>query len=381
MDLAFPKDRPAEDQDLETRFAHLNVSTKPAHISFRQPTDYELFDGIKMRSQIQFSFDSESPLSDGAVAVFRKAIKVLRENYDFLRSHSQLPVSSKDIIIQGSHDFFVRELNEDKPELTRLAGSQQNCEAIRLDKKHNLVRKSTAFDDENEASISLSFEGDSILKPICIEAGAIWFPYFKNGDLFDYLNRKPFRPLSHREFLMCRNIVDAVRHIHGKGYVHRDLKLENVLVTDEYKAKLTDFEFCLLVETSREDNDHPGTRSYYPPEYLSGSKVRADPSADIWSLGISLFLFATKAHPVKYYYQMSEEVADRKMLALGSNKRLLSNRVDELFKGESEEFNPNRQLAMIAVNCINHTPSDRPSIEEVSELLTEMESRYFTGDS
>eukprot|EP00058_Branchiostoma_floridae_P003953 XP_002589441.1 hypothetical protein BRAFLDRAFT_80163 [Branchiostoma floridae] len=79
-------------------------------------------------------------------------------------------------------------------------------------------------------------------------------------------------------------LCEGLKHIHGEGYIHRDLKLSNVLVTEKGVVKLAD-----LGSTKRERNyaqSLEGTPLYTAPEVKAQKKY--DKSADIYSLGLIL---------------------------------------------------------------------------------------------
>ncbi|NXL94897.1 TSSK6 kinase, partial [Alectura lathami] len=93
-------------------------------------------------------------------------------------------------------------------------------------------------------------------------------------------------------------VVGAVRYLHDRNLVHRDLKCENVLLTaDGHRAKLTDFGF------SKEANSYPdlsttfcGSPAYASPEVLLGIPYDAK-KYDVWSLGVMLFIMVTGYQP------------------------------------------------------------------------------------
>jgi len=85
--------------------------------------------------------------------------------------------------------------------------------------------------------------------------------------------------------LWVRQITDALDYIHGQGIVHRDLKLENILLSEDEKVKLTD------VGTSKSATDITGTLAG-TPVYMAPEVTRFhiyELSADIYSLGIMLW--------------------------------------------------------------------------------------------
>ena len=90
-------------------------------------------------------------------------------------------------------------------------------------------------------------------------------------------------------------------YLHSIGISHRDLKLDNILLDDVYSPKLTDFGLSRFCQRDKHGNivlasTHCGTVSYMAPEVLQ--KKRYDPmKADVWSLGICLYVMLTDCYP------------------------------------------------------------------------------------
>ena len=84
-------------------------------------------------------------------------------------------------------------------------------------------------------------------------------------------------------------LVGAVSYVHGKGCVHRDLKLENILLDKHENVKLVDFGFTREYQGSTSYlQTWCGTICYSAPEMLKGEKYAGE-KVDVWSLGIILF--------------------------------------------------------------------------------------------
>ena len=98
-------------------------------------------------------------------------------------------------------------------------------------------------------------------------------------------------------------ILDALSFLHARGIVHRDLKLENVLVRDAdgpLHVLLCDFGSARFSSTSATNGKaataHVGTLPYMAPEQLRGGTC--DPSVDLWSFGIVLCALCVGTHPL-----------------------------------------------------------------------------------
>lgn len=92
-------------------------------------------------------------------------------------------------------------------------------------------------------------------------------------------------------------LVGAVSYIHSKSCVHRDLKLENVLLDKHENVKLVDFGFTREYEgKSNYLSTFCGTVCYAAPEMLKGEKYAGE-KVDVWSLGILLYALLTGQLP------------------------------------------------------------------------------------
>ena len=84
-------------------------------------------------------------------------------------------------------------------------------------------------------------------------------------------------------------LVGAVAYVHSKSCVHRDLKLENILLDRNENVKLCDFGFTREYEGKANYlQTFCGTVCYSAPEMLKGEKYAAE-KVDAWSLGVILY--------------------------------------------------------------------------------------------
>ncbi|TMW58186.1 hypothetical protein Poli38472_011774 [Pythium oligandrum] len=115
--------------------------------------------------------------------------------------------------------------------------------------------------------------------------------YCANGDLFTMLERQDDSRFDETTALyFFHQIVQGLQHLHQMGIAHRDISLENVLLDAQWQAKLCDF--ALSTSTDQDCRECVGKLHYMAPEVLDG--LSYDPvKADMWSLGILLFIMMT----------------------------------------------------------------------------------------
>lgn len=107
-------------------------------------------------------------------------------------------------------------------------------------------------------------------------------------ELYNYLlDKGPIEPAKVQKIFT--QLVGAVSYVHNKSCVHRDLKLENILLDKNENVKLVDFGFTREYEgKSNYLQTWCGTVCYSAPEMLKGEKYAGE-KVDVWSLGIILY--------------------------------------------------------------------------------------------
>ena len=121
--------------------------------------------------------------------------------------------------------------------------------------------------------------------------------YWHIGDeLYNYLLRHGAIPVDKVQRIFTQ-LVGAVSYVHNMSCVHRDLKLENILLDKNENVKLVDFGFTREYEGKMSYlQTFCGTVCYSAPEMLRGEKYAAE-KVDVWSLGIILFALLTGELP------------------------------------------------------------------------------------
>jgi serine/threonine-protein kinase HSL1, negative regulator of Swe1 kinase len=97
-----------------------------------------------------------------------------------------------------------------------------------------------------------------------------------------------------------RQILLALAYLHSVGVAHRDIKLENILVTADRKvAKLCDFGLATFFSAGDKCAEYCGSPHYAAPEILMGTPY--NPAAtDMWSCGVVLFAMVFAVMPFNH---------------------------------------------------------------------------------
>ncbi len=102
---------------------------------------------------------------------------------------------------------------------------------------------------------------------------------------------------------LAHDVAEGLAEAHGKGFLHRDLKAENVLVTPAGRAKILDFGLAKAVQPSgdetqlTETDELVGTYRAMSPEQIHGLEL--DPRSDLFSFGILLYEMVTGVSPFR----------------------------------------------------------------------------------
>ena len=86
-------------------------------------------------------------------------------------------------------------------------------------------------------------------------------------------------------------MVDAMNYCHKEKLIHRDLKLENIMLLNPTSKviKIVDFGIAGMNNNFNLDKINVGSLKYMAPEVLSNKIDKVGPSIDIWALGVILF--------------------------------------------------------------------------------------------
>jgi len=131
--------------------------------------------------------------------------------------------------------------------------------------------------------------------------------YCGGGEMQQYLEERG--PISEDELyhIGCQ-MVEAIKYCHDMKIIHRDLKLENILFSNDSKTqiKIVDFGIAGMFAGAHSERSDAGSLLYIAPEVLTKEDNRANPMLDIWSIGCIFYYLLSGVHP--FEYETQEEI-------------------------------------------------------------------------
>lgn len=156
----------------------------------------------------------------------------------------------------------------------------------------------------------------------------LFFEYVNGGQLLDYIiSHGKMKEKHARKF--ARQIGSALDYCHRNAIAHRDLKIENILISKSGNIKLIDFGLANLYNTHDLLKTFCGSLYFAAPELLN-AKPYIGPEVDVWSFGIVIFVLVCgkvpfdDQHMATLHAKIKRGVVDYPMWLTSECKHLLS---------------------------------------------------------
>lgn len=158
------------------------------------------------------------------------------------------------------------------------------------------------------------------------------FELVTKGEILEIPTSSPLT--EERAWFIFRQVILGVEYLHYQKIIHGDLKPENLLLAEGDVIKVADLGVCnefLGDDSSIDQRTATGTPAFRAPETLSGQKIYFDgKSADVWSLGVTLYAFVygdipfkSQAIPVLYEQIKNEEISFPTKIAVSDDLKEL----------------------------------------------------------
>ena len=177
------------------------------------------------------------------------------------------------------------------------------------------------------------------------------------GDLLSFIenHQKEKKPISEKTTAkIIRKIAEGIKYLNYFGIVHRDIKPENILFSEENEIKtlkIIDLGVCQTLTYGEMTSEPIGTNGYISPEIYMHKEYSFE--ADIWSLGIILYLLITEGILPFDHEDMDYKIIGKKVLCLRQECP------EEYFGNKS------KGLILLLDKMLEKTPSKRININNL----------------
>ncbi|XP_003577940.1 L-type lectin-domain containing receptor kinase IX.2 [Brachypodium distachyon] len=185
------------------------------------------------------------------------------------------------------------------------------------------------------------------------------------GNLHDHLHKEDTVLPWPTRYKIVKGIGSALLYLHHECHpyiLHRDIKPGNILLDNDYNAKLADFGLSRIADHNNATvvTNAVGTRGYMDPQCMKAGKVRFNRSTDLYSFGIVLLEIACQRNKSR------DGVWD--LYSNNDAERMVEVAADERLGGNFDRAQMHRVL-VLGLWCSLRDGAQRPSMQDAMQLL------------
>jgi serine/threonine protein kinase len=320
-----------------------------------------------------------------------KRRKLLKLKERFFRQNGGLMLQQKLLSHRGSREtdkiFSIEELekatnNYDKSRVLGQGGYGTVYKGVLPNNKVVAIKKSKISDERqieqfiNEVIVLTQINHRNVVKLLgcCLETEVplLVYEFITNGTLFYHIHNKSIASsLSWEKRLkIVAEIAGALAYLHfstSVPIIHRDVKTSNILLDENYMAKVSDFGASRLVPLDQKQLTTlvQGTFGYLDPEYFYINQLTE--KSDVYSFGVVLAELLTGNEALSFNRPESDRNLALYFVSAIKEDRLLQILEDNIVnEGNIQEL---KEVANLAKKCLSIRGEDRPTMKEVAMEL------------
>lgn len=209
------------------------------------------------------------------------------------------------------------------------------------------------------------------------------YEYMPQGALSRHLfhwNNFKLEPLSWKRRLnIALDVARGMEYLHTlahQSFIHRDLKSSNILLGDDFRAKVSDFGLVKLAPDGEKSviTRLAGTFGYLAPEYAVTGKITT--KADVFSYGVVLMELLTGLMALDEDRPEESQYLAAWFWSIRSNKEKLMAAVDPSLNANEETFETISVIADLAGHCTAREPGQRPDMGHAVNVLSPLVEKW-----
>ncbi|XP_029128991.1 putative wall-associated receptor kinase-like 16 [Cajanus cajan] len=243
-------------------------------------------------------------------------------------------------------------------------------------KKSKIVDQSQVEQFINEVIVLSQINHRNVVKLLgcCLETEVplLVYEFVNNGTLFDYLHNEgqAANVCWKTRLRIATEAAEALSYLHSAAsipIIHRDVKTANILLDDNYIAKVSDFGASRLVPLDQTElaTIVQGTIGYLDPEYMQTSQLTE--KSDVYSFGVVLLEILTGEKP--FSFARSEEKRSLTIHFLSCLKEDCLFKVLQVGILDDENKQEIMEVSILAAKCLRLKGEERPNMKEVATEL------------
>jgi hypothetical protein len=179
-------------------------------------------------------------------------------------------------------------------------------------------------------------------------------------------------PSPQQSLSFCKGIAAGLFHLHIEGHVHGYLAAKNILLTSKFEVKIAGIEFQSCFVTFFQDfgvakilshelpNQQIGLVKWMAPESLSNRTFSVQ--SDVWAFGMIIYEILTQEQP---FSDLTPMEACSRIVFLGIKPHIDKKNINHSIL---------HKLKTLQLHCHQYTPEKRPTIQQLTELLDDIET-------
>ena len=188
--------------------------------------------------------------------------------------------------------------------------------------------------------------------------------YVQGGSLSQFVRKKKVKLPSTVVMKITHQLVLGLKELHNYGIIHRDMKLDNVLINyedeDNFTAKIIDFGLSKVITPLSRTNETFGSLLFCSPEILLS--IPYNVKTDIWSLGVIAFFLEYTVFPFDIRGNEAEMETSNKIII---NDLKIPKNIIDVNKKNNDELVAGSVMERVIKMCLIKDINQRPDINKI----------------